>query len=87
MSQAERHTRHQRRVLRLGALLFRLKYYMQTPSDIAAHVYRLGPDTYVQVVGNAARLVDGERVETVSLDAAIARCKAALKGAPLHQIH
>ena len=73
-------------MLRLGALLFQLKYYMQAPADIAAHIYRRGPQTYVQVAGDTVRLVDGERVETLSLDAAIARCKAALADAPLHQL-
>lgn len=74
----------QRRVLRLGALLFRLKYYMQTANDIAAHIYRLTPDTYVQVVGDAARLVHGDLEEVVSLEEAIARCKDALAGGSLH---
>ena len=87
MSEAGRHTRYQRRVLRLGALLFQLEYYMQTPADIAAQIYRLGPETYAQVAGETVRLVDGQRVETMSLDAAIARCKAALEGAPLHEAH
>lgn len=79
------HDARQRRVLRLGALLFRLKYYMQAPDDIAAHIYRLTPDTYVQVVGDAARLVHGDQEDVVSLDEAIARCKAALAGGSLHE--
>jgi hypothetical protein len=74
-----------RRRLRLGALLFRLGYYMQAPDDIAAHIYRHSPDTYVQVVGTTVRLVAGNREEVVDLEEAIARCKAALKGAPLHE--
>ncbi len=70
---------YHRRRLRLGALLFRLRYYMQTPDDIAADIYRYSPDTYAQVVGERVRLVRGGRTETVSLEEAIARCKAALE--------
>ena len=72
---------YRRRRLRLGALLFRLRYYMQAPDDIAANIYRYGPDTYAQAVGERIRLVHGEHEETVSLEEAIARCKAALDGA------
>jgi hypothetical protein len=75
---------HRRRRLRLGALLFRLRYYMQAPDDIAADIYRHGLDTYAQVVGERVRLVDGDREETMDLEEAIARCKAALDGVPLH---
>ncbi len=76
---------YRRRVLRLGALLFRLRYYMQAPADIAAHMYRRGPDTYARLVGDTVWLVDGGRVEDVGLEEAIARCKEALDGAPLHR--
>ena len=77
---------YRRRRLRLGALLFQLRYYMQTPDDIAADIYRYGPATYVQVVGVGveACFVDRDHAETLSLEEAIARCKAALGGAPLH---
>lgn len=77
--------RYRRRVLRLGALLFQLKYFMQAPADIAAHLYRHGPRRYVQVVGESVRLVDGDHEDNVSLDEAIARCKAALAGESLHR--
>ncbi len=71
--------RDRRRRLRLGALLFRLRYFMQDPADIAAHIYRHGPHTYAQLTGDEVRLVDeGDQVETLTLDAAIAWCKAAL---------
>jgi hypothetical protein len=85
MTASGQHDRQQRRRLRLGALLFQLRYYMQAPADIAANLYRYSADTYVQVDGNAVRFVDGDAVETLDLDAAIDRCKAALQGAPLHQ--
>jgi hypothetical protein len=72
---------YRRRRLRLGALLFRLRYYMQTPDDIVADIYRYGPGAYAQVVGERVRLVRDGHEETVSLEEAIARCKAALDGA------
>ncbi len=75
---------YRRRRLRLGALLFQLRYYMQAPDDIAADIYRYGSDTYVQVVGEEARFVEGDHAETLTLEDAIARCKAALGGAPPH---
>lgn len=76
--------RYQRRRLRLGALLFQLRYYMQAPEDIAADVYRRGPHTYAQIIGERVLLVDGDRQETIPLEEAIARCKEAIGGAPLH---
>jgi len=75
---------YRRRRLRLGALLFRLRYYMQAPDDIAADTYRFSPDTYVQVVGEQVRLAQGGREEIMGLEDAIARCKAALGGETLH---
>jgi hypothetical protein len=74
-----------RRRLRLGALLFRLGYYMRAPEDIAAAIYRHSPDTYVQVVDTTVRLVAGQREEIVDMEEAIARCKVALNGATLHK--
>jgi hypothetical protein len=58
---------------------------MHAPDDIAAAIYRYSPDTYVQVVGTTVRLVAGQRGEIVDMEEAIARCKAALNGAPLHK--
>ena len=72
---------YRRRRLRLGALLFRLCYYMQTPDDIVADIYRYGPGAYAQVVGERVCLVRDGHEETVSLEEAIARCKATLDGA------
>ena len=77
--------RYRRAVLRLGALLFRLRYYMQTPDDIADHTYRFSPDTYVRVVDETAHLVEGDHAEIVPLAEAIARAKAALGGGTLHR--
>jgi hypothetical protein len=85
MGEKPRDDHDRRRRLRLGALLFRLGYYMQAPDDIAAAIYRYSPDTYVQVMGTTVRLVAGRREEIVDLEEAIARCKAALNGAPLHK--
>jgi hypothetical protein len=59
---------------------------MQAPDDIAADIYRYSPDTYVQVVGTTVHLVAGRHEEIVDLEEAIARCQAALKGAPLHRL-
>jgi hypothetical protein len=84
MSKKPHNDHYRRRRLRLGALLFRLGYYMQAPDDIAAAIYRYSPDTYVQVVGTTVRLVAGNRDEVVDIEEAIARCKAALNGATLH---
>ena len=78
--------RLRRRRLRLGALLFQLQYYMQAPADIAAAIYRCDASTYVQVVGASVRFVKDGEVETVDLETAIARCKEALAGAPLHRL-
>jgi hypothetical protein len=85
MNEKRNNDHYRRRRLRLGALLFRLEYYMQAPDDIAADIYRYSPDTYVQVVGTTVHLVAGQHEEIVDLEEAIARCQAALKGAPLHR--
>jgi hypothetical protein len=85
MSEQPHNDHYRRRRLRLGALLFRLGYYMQAPDDIAAAIYRYSPDTYVQVVDTTVRLVAGRREEIVDMEEAIARCKAALNGASLHK--
>jgi hypothetical protein len=85
MGEKPRNDHDRRRRLRLGALLFRLGYYMQAPDDIAAAIYRYSPDTYVQVVGPTVRLVAGPREEVVDIEEAIARCKAALNGTRLHK--
>jgi hypothetical protein len=85
MSEQPHSDHYRRRRLRLGALLFRLGYYMQAPDDITAAIYRYSPDTYVQVVGTTVRLVAGPREEIVDIEEAIARCKAALNGATLHR--
>lgn len=76
---------YRRRRLRLGALLFQLRYYMQAPDDIAADIYRYGPATYARVVGEQVCLVEGDHAETLDLEEAIARCKAALAGGTLHR--
>ena len=76
MNEKPHNDHNRRRRLRLGALLFRLGYYMQAPDDIAAAIYRYSPDTYVQVVGTRVRLVAGPREEVVDIEEAISRCKA-----------
>src|SRR5438067_764595 len=85
MSKKPYNDHYRRRRLRLGALLFRLGYYMHAPDDIAAAIYRYSPDTYVQVVDTTVRLVAGQCEEIVDIEEAIARCKAALDGATLHK--
>ena len=64
-----------RQRLRIGALLFRLEYYMRAPEDIAAGIYRLTADCYVRVEGDGATFVSNGVEETVTLDEAIAQCK------------
>lgn len=74
--------RLQRRRLRLGALLFRLHYYMLAPEDVAANIYRRAPDMYVRVDGASVALVNGADCTVVTLDEAIDWCKAELEGVP-----
>lgn len=71
--------------LRLGALLFRLKYYMQQPEDIAAGIYRYDERTYAQALDEQVTLVSGDHSELLSYPQAIERCKEALAGQPLHR--
>ena len=71
--------------LRLGALLFRLEYYMQRPEDIAAGIYRYDNRTYVQAHEAHVALVAGGHRELLSYPQAIERCKEALAGQPLHR--
>jgi len=73
--------RLQRRRLRLGALLFRLRYYMLAPEDVAANVYRHGPAVYVRVDGAFVTLVDARNSTVVTIDEAIEWCKAELEHA------
>ncbi len=74
--------RLQRRRLRLGALLFRLRYYMLAPADVAANIYRRSPDDYIQVDGAAATLVSARGSTILTIDEAIDWCKEKLKDAP-----
>ncbi len=79
---------YRRRRLRLGALLYQLHYY--AVSDQRDHegqilLYRHDALQSVQVAGSAIRLVAGDAVEILDLEAAIARCKEALLGQPLHR--
>ncbi len=68
-----------RRTLRLGALLFRLRYYIQAPADIASGTYRRDDDHYVRVRHDQVRIVAGTVATLVSIDEAIERCKSALR--------
>lgn len=76
---------HRRWRLRLGALLFRLEYYMQRADDIAAAIYRYDDHTYVQAHDEHVVLVSGDYCELLSYPQAIERCKEALAGQPLHR--
>lgn len=71
--------------LRLGALLFRLEYYMQRADDIAAGIYRYDDRTYVQAHDEYVAFVSGDHSESLNYPQAIARCKEALAGGPLHR--
>lgn len=81
------HDGYRRRRLRLGALLYRLQYYAipdHRDSEGQITLYRHDPRHSVEVVGDVIRLVSGAGVEVMDLEAAIARCKEALRGQPLH---
>ena len=77
-----------RRRLRLGALLYQLRYYAD-PKLLDAQgqivMYRYDSAHYIEVLGAVVRLVQGDAVEVTDLEEAIIRCKAALAGQPLHR--
>ena len=82
-----KHDADQRLRLRLGALLFRLRYYAvadQCDEQGRITLYRYDAARYVEVLGATVRMVSPERAETLELADAVARCKAALTGMPLH---
>ena len=80
--------RRRRRVLRLGALLFRLRYYMADPEDVRTHHYRFSANAYAHLLPEDGVLVVGDGLsERLDLEAAIALCQAALaQGCLLHQV-
>jgi hypothetical protein len=79
---------YSRRRLRLGALLYQLQYYA-VPDRVDDQgrivLYRYDQERYVEVWGADVRLVRDDSIEILELEEAIARCKAALRGRPLHQ--
>ncbi|HVA91648.1 MAG TPA: hypothetical protein VNL71_17615 [Chloroflexota bacterium] len=78
---------HRRRRLRLGALLYQLRYFavLDSRDDQGEPVlFRHDARRSVEVTGSLVRLVAGDSSETLDLEAAIVRCKDALRGLPLH---
>jgi hypothetical protein len=78
---------YRRRRLRLGALLYRLQYYAipdHRDDEGQITLYRHDPAHSVEVARDTVRLVGGAIVEELNLEAAIDRCKEALRGQPLH---
>jgi hypothetical protein len=72
-----------RRVLRLGALLFQLRYYQQAPYDGASTTFRAEDGAYVRLAGETVLLVGEGHEEALDLETAISRCKAAVRGEAL----
>ena len=79
--------RLRRRILRLGALLFQLRYYMADPADVSLHLYRYNATIYVRLQGERALIAADDAAEWVDLETAISRCKMALaRGCLVHQV-
>jgi hypothetical protein len=79
---------YRRRRLRLGALLYQLQYYAVLDcrdGEGQICLYRRDPLRSVAVVRSGVRFVNGDIIEVLDLEAAIARCKEALSGQPLHR--
>ena len=79
---------YRRRRLRLGALLYQLQYYAVLEcrdEEGQICLYRRDPLRSVVVVRSEVRFVSGDTTEVLDLEAAIARCKEALSGQPLHR--
>ena len=79
---------YRKRRLRLGALLYQLRYFAVTDerdADGEIRLYRRDPGHWVEVDGTEVRLVGDATIEVLDLKEAIARCVAARLGAPLHQ--
>jgi hypothetical protein len=79
---------YRKRRLRLGALLYQLRYFAVTDerdADGEIRLYRRDPGHWVEVDGTEVRLVGDATIEVLDLKQAIARCVAARLGTPLHQ--
>jgi hypothetical protein len=79
---------YRRRRLRLGALLYQLQYYAvpdRRDEEGQVCLYRHDSLRSVAVVRSGVRFVSGDTIEFLDLEAAIARCKEALSGQPLHR--
>ncbi len=84
MSRANIYTR---RRLRLGALLYQLRYYAipdQLDDQGEIRLYRYDREQYVEITGSTVHLVRGDSSEILDLEEAIVRFKAALASNPLH---
>ncbi len=78
----------QRRRLRFGALLYQLRYYAvidHRDEEGRITLYQHDPQRSVEIAGCAVRLISGDQVEVLDIEAAIARCKEALLGQPFHR--
>ncbi|MGH2346277.1 MAG: hypothetical protein ACRDG4_13710 [Chloroflexota bacterium] len=79
----------QRRRLRLGALLYQLRYYAvsdQRDKEGRIALYQHDPRRSVEIAGATVRLITGDQVEVLDIEAAIVRCKDALLGRPFHRV-
>ena len=80
---------YRRRRLRLGALLYQLHYYAVLDcrdEEGQICLYRRDPLRSVAAARSGVRLACGDTIEVLDLEAAIARCKEALSGQPLHRL-
>ena len=79
---------YHRRRLRLGALLYQLGYFAD-PALRDDHgqvtLFRHDSRRSVEIAGTVTRLMCGESVEVLDLEACITRCKEALLGGSFHR--
>jgi hypothetical protein len=76
----------ERRRLRLGALLYQLRYYADpTLLDGQGRImlYRYDQVRHVEVLDSTVRFIHGNAIDVIDLEEAILRCKAALAGPSL----
>jgi hypothetical protein len=77
---------YRRRRLRLGALLYQLRYFAVTDERdayVEIRLYRRDPGNWVEVDGTVVRFVDGTTIEMLDLEAAIARCVETRRDKPV----
>jgi hypothetical protein len=74
---------YERRRLRLGALLYQLRYYAD-PNLLDAQgrimFYRYDQERHVEVLDSTVHFIHDNAIEVMELEEAILRCKEALAG-------